>query len=161
MSDDSMMRHLERLQNFTDDVYTNADFEDVYTTYPTYPTPEAIRASPFYTQTQIHTSHSARMAMPEHIDDLYRAVHASHPIPRGKLENLGEDGLLDLGEGLEEQRWDAVRDDEFKERVHETLNRIDDLLEFRWGVHVRGSRLFSGRWPGKAVRKGNDERKEK
>jgi len=149
-----LMRDLEDLHS-----YTAADFEDVYTTYATYPTPETIRSSPFYTQTQIHTSPRARIAMPEHTDDLTRVVHASHPIPRATLESFGLTGLQSLGEGLEEQRWDVVRDEEFRERVQETLRRIDDVLEFGWGVQVPGSRLFSGRWPGKAVRKGNEERR--
>lgn len=68
-------------------------------------------------------------------------------------------GLTDLAMGLEEQRWEVVRNEEFSERVQETLCRIDDLLELS-GLAPMGARYASGRWPGKAVRKGLEERRK-
>jgi hypothetical protein len=139
--------------------HTAEDFEDVVTTWGTvYTTPELVRSSPFYTQTQIHTDSAARRALPSHTNQLTRVVHATHPIPRTYLHDLGPAGLLSLGEGLEEQRWEAVRDEDFRERVNETLRRIDDMLESGMGVVEPGSRFFNGREPSEGVRRGMEER---
>ena len=124
---------------------TEADFEDVITTWGRYNTPELVKASPFYTKTEIHTDPYARHVLPAKADILTRTVHAVHPIPRRCLREMGPNCLNELGEKLEEERWDVVRDPEFLERLKETLNRIDDEFEFIFRVRFPGSRMFSGR----------------
>jgi hypothetical protein len=67
--------------------------------------------------------------------------------------------IRSLDEGLEEKRWEVVRSEELRERVKETLGRIDDMLESKWGEE--GSRWLSGREPGEAVVKGLEQREKK
>lgn len=139
--------------------YTAADFADVTTSWGTiYTTSELVRSSPFYTRTTIRTDSEARRALPAYANQVMRIVHATHPITRTFLAELGAESLLSLGEGLEEERWEAVRDADFRERVNETLERIDDMLETGMRAVEPGSRLFSGRAPSRNVRKGNERR---
>lgn len=54
------------------------------------------------------------------------------------LRELEHPGLQDLDEAPEEERWTLVRE-EFRDGVHETLKRIDDILEYE--VRGVGSRI--------------------
>jgi len=39
--------------------------------------------------------------------------------------------------GLEEKRWEVARSGEFRDRVNETLRRLDDMLEIDFGYAER------------------------
>lgn len=133
-------------------------FSDIYTLYGPYTTHASISSSPFYTQTEIGIYPLTYIPAAERPDKSTRIVHAAHPIPRATLLELGPWALHDLGCGLEEERWEVVRNEEFKQRVQETLERIDDSLEYGFGTVEIGARYLSGRKPKGAVERGLEER---
>jgi hypothetical protein len=125
--------------------FVEEDLDNIVTTWGRYNTEELVKSSPYYTKTEIDTDRDAREQFPEKGNVLTRVVHAVHPIPRDALQDMGPRCMHELGEKLEEERWDIDRDPAFDARVQETLARIDDALEFVFRVQMPGTRIVSGR----------------
>ncbi|KAL6155109.1 hypothetical protein ACJQWK_00977 [Exserohilum turcicum] len=130
--------------------FEHGDFEDIVTTWGRYSTEELVKSSPYYTKSTIRIDPYAKLEFPEMEGCTERVVHAVHPIPRSYLEDMGPICMHDLGEKLDQERWDVEGDPATTARIQETLARIDDILEFVFCLHLPGTRTFSGREPAKS-----------